>query len=100
MLLTENLYLGAFVLLNGAELKRVRVSRVNGRTTAVFEIDGACVQRLSDEYLSGTAVVNLADYRKHLEGLKDELFAALKRNETERTTDHADRPNRRQHARL
>ena len=82
-LATENLYLSAYVLTNGALLSRVLVSRTNGRKTAVFELEGPWVQRLSDEYFSGTACVNLAEYRRHLEALKDELFTALNRDETE-----------------
>ena len=82
---SENLYLAAYCLTHGARLKRITLSRTNGsRTTAVFELEGEWVQRQSDEYYAGTAVVNLGEYRRHLEGLKDELFAVLKRRETRR----------------
>ena len=75
-LASENLYLAAYALTHGARLKRISVSRSNGRKTAVFELDSPWVQKLSDEFYTGTAVVNLAEYRNHLEELKDQLFAA------------------------
>jgi hypothetical protein len=87
-LATENLYLGAFALTEGAELKRVVLSRSNGRTTAVFELDGAEVDKLAAAYYSGSAVVNLAHFREKLEGLKDRLFEALRENETRRRQAH------------
>jgi hypothetical protein len=93
-LATENLYLGAYALTNGANLKRIVLSRTNGRTTAVFELDCGWVQKLSDEYYAGTAVVNLAEYRRHLEALKDELFSVLKKNETKRRNHADDRQGR------
>jgi hypothetical protein len=83
-LATENLYLGAYALSQGAALKAVVVSRSNGRTTAVFELDGPAVDQAAEDYYASRAVVNLADYREHLEALKDRLFGALRRTETER----------------
>ena len=77
-LATENLYLGAYAMTNGARLHRVIVSRTDGRTTALFELDCVWSQKLVDEYYAGTATVNLAEYRHHLEALKDELFGALR----------------------
>lgn len=82
-LASENLYLAAYALTHGARLKRISVSRSNGRKTAVFEIDSPSADKLSAEFYSGDAVVNLAEYRNHLEELKDQLFAALKKTETE-----------------
>lgn len=86
-LASENLYLAAYALTHGAKLKRISVSRSNGRRTAVFELDSPWVQKLSDEFYAGTAVVNLSEYRNHLEELKDQLFAALKKTETKRAID-------------
>ena len=85
-LATENLYLGAYALSHGAELKGVVVTRSNGRQTAVFQLDCPWIHKLADEYYAGTAVVNLAEYREKLEELKDRLFGALRsvKNETER----------------
>jgi hypothetical protein len=85
---TENLYLGAFALSQGAELKRVVLSRSNGRTTAVFELEGQDVETLVRTYWEGSAIVNLAQFRESLEGLKDRLFEALRENETRRRQDH------------
>lgn len=101
MLITENLYLGAYALVNGATLERISLSRTNGRTTAVFELASPWSEKLSDEYYRGTASVNLAEYREKLERLKDELFAALKKNETERRWhEEPRRQQRNRHARL
>ena len=83
---TENLYLAAFARTNGATPKRLTVSHANGRDTAVFELECPWADRLSTEYYNGTAVVNLAEYREHLEKLKDELFDALRRKQRRR--DH------------
>jgi len=95
-LATENLYLAAFARTSGAALRRVVVSRTNGRDTAVFELDCQWAEKLLDEYDAGTAIVNLADYRRHLEELKDELFGALR--EIERRNENA-RPRSRERRR-
>ena len=100
MLMTENLYLGAYALVNGATLQRINLSRSNGRTTAVFELASPWAEKLSDEYYSGAAVVNLADFREKLERLKDDLFAALKKTETERGHHEEPRRHRTRHARV
>jgi hypothetical protein len=98
-LATENLYLGAYALTNGASLVRVVVSRSNGRRTAVFELDGPQVDELAEAYWAGTAEVNLARYREHLERLKDQLFGALRRNENETERRKTDDPHRQGRAR-
>ena len=86
MLITENLYLGAYALVNGATLERVSLSRSNGRTTAVFESSrpGAEVVR---RVLRGTAVVNLQEYRRHLEALKDSSSGRCARTRLRRAED-------------
>lgn len=80
---TENLALAAYALSEGAELRRISVSRSNGRRTAVFEIDSPAMERLSAAYYDGSAVVNLARYRNEFDGLKDALFQALQKTETQ-----------------
>ena len=76
---TENLYLAALACTNGGGvLRRVMVSAANGRKTAVFELECPGADDLVTSFYDGTAVVNLADYRNHLEELKDELFRALR----------------------
>ena len=79
-LATEDLYLGAYVLSRGGALKGVRVSRASGRRTAVFALRGPRVSEEAEAYYAGRAVVNLREYREHLEALKDELFGALRRD--------------------
>ena len=93
-LATENLYLGAYALANGASLTRVLVSHSNGRRTAVFELEGARVEELAEDYYAERAVVNLARYREQLERLKDQLFGALRRSENETERRWRDDPHR------
>ena len=40
MIQTDDLFLGAFVLVRGGELKAVDVRGLNGRRVAVFQIEG------------------------------------------------------------
>jgi hypothetical protein len=98
-MVTESLYLGAYALSRGASLKRVVVSRSNGRTTAAFELEAPEADELASDFYQRRAVVNLAEYREHLEALKDQLFGALRRSENEnetqrRKTHDEDRPSR------
>jgi hypothetical protein len=80
---TENLALAAYALAEGAELRRITVSRSNGRRTAVFEIDSPEIEKLSTSYYDGSAIINLSRYRNSLEALKDQLFRALATTETQ-----------------
>jgi hypothetical protein len=89
-LVTENLHLSAYALANGAKLKTVSVSRTNGRRTAVFELESPYIHKLADEYYGEAAVVNLAEYRRHLEELKDQLFEALRQDESRTKTRRQD----------
>jgi len=88
-MLATDVYLGAWLMNEGAELKGVNISRSNGKTTAVFELDGPAIEEHAAQYFGERATVNLAAYRRHLEALKDQLFDAIRRNETERRTDDA-----------
>ena len=97
-MLATDLYLGAWLLHSGAVLKGVQVSRSNGngKLTAVFELEGSGLEEHARQWFEGRAVANLAAYRERLEGLKDELFRALRQNEneTERRPDDAHRQAR------
>jgi len=81
--MTESLFLGAYALSEGAVLKRVVVTRANGRTTAAFDFEAPNAEKLTADFYSEAAVVNLARFREHLESLKDELFGALRRAQME-----------------
>jgi len=83
---SENLYFAAYALTEGARLKRITVSRSNGRSTAVFELEAPAIAEISAAYYDASAVVNLAAFRNHLEALKDRLFRALRENETHTET--------------
>jgi hypothetical protein len=86
LLTTENLYFAAYALTAGARLRRIAVSRSNGRSTAIFELEAPGIEKLSAAYYDSTAVVNLAAFRNQLEALRDELFRALRENETQTQT--------------
>lgn len=83
---SENLYFAAYALTEGAALRRITVSRSNGRSTAVFELEAPGMEKLSAAYYNATAEVNLAAFRNELEALKDRLFRALRENETHTET--------------
>lgn len=83
---TENLYFAAYTLTEGARLRRISVSRSNGRSTAVFEVEAPGIEKLSALYYESQAVVNLAAFRNQLEELRDELFRALRENEIQTQT--------------
>ena len=80
---TENLSLAAYACSEGAVLRRITVSRSNGRRTAVFELESPDIERLSAAYYDESAIVNLSRFRNQLERLKDRLFQALKTTETQ-----------------
>ena len=95
-LVTENLHLSAYALANGAKLKAVSVSRTNGRRTVVFELESAYIHKLADEFYQSAAVVNLADYRRCVEELKDQLFGALREDESKTRSENGNH-HRQQH---
>ena len=88
---SENLYFAAYALTEGAALKGITVSRSNGRSTAVFELEAPAIEKLSAAYYNATAVVNLAAFRNRLEALRDDLFRALRENETHTKTHETKR---------
>jgi len=96
-LVTENLHLSAYALANGARLKAVSVSRTNGRRTVIFELEAAYMHRLADEYYGQAAIVNLADYRRCVEELKDELFGALREDERKTRSEDGHHQRQRRH---
>lgn len=84
VLLTEDIYLGAFGLVRGGELRGVAIRGVNGRRMAVFSIEGKGMDEAEREYFAGSAVVNLQMLKFQVRRLKDRAFEALREEERRR----------------
>jgi hypothetical protein len=76
---TDDLFLGAYVLLRGGELRSVEVRGTNGRRTAVFRIEG--LEEWKREYYGGKTEVNLQLLKLELKQLKDRAFDAIREEE-------------------
>lgn len=82
MLQTEDLYLAAYALTRGAELKRLRVRLIGSRRLAVFHIEGGeDLDQVEDLYWRGEAVANLTLLKFHLRRLKDRAWDAVREEE-------------------
>lgn len=80
---TTDLYESSYLSANGVELTGMRVDRGKNRAAVVFIFDGddATVDTLQHAYHSGSAIVNLADYRRHLSRMRQLINDQLKRDE-------------------
>jgi hypothetical protein len=87
VLVTEDLYLGAFGLARGGELRSVEVRGVNGRRLAVFRIEGEGMEEVEREYHRGPSLVDLRLLKSEVARLKNLAFEAL-REEERRDADH------------
>ncbi|MGH9461943.1 MAG: hypothetical protein ACRD1X_12040 [Vicinamibacteria bacterium] len=79
MIQTDDLFLGAFVLVRGGELKAVDVRGLNGRRVAVFQIEG--LDEAEREYHRGEATVDLRLLKSEVRRLKDLAFDAIRKEE-------------------
>jgi hypothetical protein len=86
---TDDLFLGAYVLMRGGELRSIEVRGTNGRRTAVFRIEGAEGAEL--EYYGGKTVVNLQLLKLELKRLKDRAFEAIREEERNARHERGDR---------
>lgn len=86
MLVTEDIFLGAFGLVRGGELASVEIRGVNGRRMAVFRIEGKGMEEAEREYFAGAATVNLQMLKFQVRRLKDKAFEAIR--EEERNGSH------------
>ena len=75
-----DLFKGAFLLCNGADLVQVQV-RNNGRRIATFLITGKDLDRLDSDYRAGRALVNPVQLREALNHLRDIMFEKLRQYE-------------------
>ena len=78
MLLTDDLFLGAFGLTRGGELRDVEVRGVNGRRVAFFRIEGDGMEKLERDYYGGSTSVNLQLLKAQVRRLKDLAFQAMR----------------------
>lgn len=79
--LTDDLYCGAYILSKGGALAEIKVNRNGARkspSTALFVFTGPKVLDLHQDFLSGTAIVNLREFKASMIHLKDQMFAALR----------------------
>jgi hypothetical protein len=87
VLLTDDLFLGAFGLTRGGELRDVEVRGVNGRRVAFFRIEGDGMEEVERDYYRGTTSVNLQLLKAQVRRLKDVAFAAMRNAENKTTRE-------------
>jgi hypothetical protein len=81
VLQTEDLYLGAFGLIRGGELRDVEIRGVNGKRLAVFRIEGPGMDDVEREYHRGPSLVDIRLLKSEVARLKNLAFQALRREE-------------------
>lgn len=81
MLQTEDLFLGAFGLVRGGELREIEIRGVNGRRMAVFCIEGPGIEDVEREYHRGPSLVDLRLLKSEVSRLKNLAFEALRKGE-------------------
>jgi hypothetical protein len=82
VLQTEDLFLGAFGLVRGGELREVEIRGVNGKRMAVFHIEGPGMEDVERDYYRGPSLVNLRLLKSEVARLKNVAFEALRREES------------------
>ena len=91
MLQTDDLFLGAFGLVRGGELRGVEVRGTNGRRVAVFTIAGPGLDEAVRDYHRGQALVDLRLLKSEVRRLKDVAFEALRTEERRADAGHEGR---------
>jgi hypothetical protein len=82
VLQTEDLFLGAFGLVRGGELRDIEVRGMNGKRMAVFVIDGPGMGEVEREYHRGPSLVDLRLLKSEVTRLKNLAFETLRREES------------------
>lgn len=81
-LATSDLYESGFFLCSGARLAEVVPDRSGASPKIVFTFEGGCeIEELQKSYWNGNATVNLSEYRRSLETLKDIMFRYVRGEE-------------------
>jgi hypothetical protein len=78
-LVTDDLYLAAYALAEGAELVGIDLVAYAGKPVGSFRLRGPEVARLERAYLCGSAVTNVGALKRYVKHLKDVLFARLRK---------------------
>ena len=91
MLQTDDLFLGAFGLVRGGELRGIEVRGTNGRRVAVFTIGGPGAEEAARDYHRGQALVDLRLLKSEVRRLKDTAFEALRAEERRADAGHEGR---------
>lgn len=82
-LITQDLYLGAYIMSKGGVLEDVQLTGGRGnRPSVAFVFAGEDVDALSREFQSGQANTNVASFKGALTHLKDVMFNALRQTGT------------------
>jgi len=78
---TSDLYEAAYLSFNEFVLVELHVNDAGTERHVVFTFGGDRheMRKTTRDYFSGAALVNLREYRVHLEKLKDRMFKALRR---------------------
>ncbi len=71
---TKDLWQSAYVLSEGGWLERVRVQERNGKREVIFCLKGDGVEELSQAFISGRAVCNVARLKSSVLHLKEVIF--------------------------
>ena len=75
---TTDIYESSFLHCSGMTLADMWLDRGRLHNTAVFAFEGDCrLTELQNSYHTGNAVVNLADYRRSLNRLRELMFRLL-----------------------
>lgn len=75
-IVTNDLWLGAFVMSKGCELKRI--VKENG-STVVFHFYDPVSRDLEGEFVTGKAVANVMSLKSSMNHIKDVMFSALRK---------------------
>jgi len=88
---TDDLFLGAYALAQGAELVGLETTGWNGRRLVRVRLRGRGLARCERRYRAGQAVVNVTVLKATLAHLKDLVFAELRSvdGRDERRESHA-----------
>lgn len=78
-LATDDLFLAAYLLAEGAELVAIDLVAFAGKPVASFRLRVQGIDRLERAYLAGTATTNVGALKRYLKHLKDLLFARLRK---------------------
>ena len=78
---TNDLYCGAYILSQGGRLAEIIMNQSHGRQSCLFVFTGEEVLSLHQDFLEGSAIVNLRDFKAAMIHLKDQMFSYKRQGE-------------------